>query len=253
MKKAIVLLVFISILLIGAVSKQYTHQQMGDGSAIVTIHAKTAILGPIDYEKVAEVCKKNNKCSIDKENFTISVELQKGKYYSFSSDYGIPFITHTLELKAIPQDVLTAETRAILQEAGEPVSDAKVDPLELGKKDVALSQFLKNSGDILYVVVMPGEITSATLGTKNGNVLSFTLSEAYATGTPIKITSTEPNISLMAVVLMVLILIAVALLFSKKKGGATVPQGQKGSESQGPRLGLGQQPAEYKKPRVRKK
>ncbi|MEM4626372.1 MAG: hypothetical protein QXF70_03025 [Candidatus Bilamarchaeaceae archaeon] len=215
-----VLFMLFSLFFSGAISKQYIHTQMGDGSAIITFKTKTAVLGAVDYEKIAEICSKKTdySCSIDKENFSISIPLEKGSiYYSFSSDYGFPYTTSTLELKAIPTEIFTKKNQELLKEAGESVYSIETEPTMLNKKDTALSNFLRNSGDILYVVVMPGDVVSTTIGSKNGNSVSFTLSEAYAKGEPIIIKSIQPNTSLMIGVFMLLLLAALALFFFSKK------------------------------------
>lgn len=214
-KKPFFMLLLISFLLIGAITRQYVHEQGTDGSAVITVNIKTAAFDAVDYEKIANLCPQY-KCSIDKNNFSISVELAGDPYYKFYSDYGFPYIIHTLEIRAIPDDALAKKTAELLKAAGENIGGGG-EPSDITTKNTELADMLRRTGDMSYTVIMPGEITETNVGQKDGNTVSFMLSQAYAKGEPVIIKSRQLNIAYMLGALLVIMLIILSLYFFLQK------------------------------------
>ncbi len=212
------MMVLIAVLLTGAVGKYYIHEQRADGSAVLTLFWKTVALGDVDYGKLAEVCaQKEYACSADWENFSISVELEKGKYYRFYADYGFADIVYTLELDAIATDALTAKTIDALNAAGQPVVFGADEPTELTKQDREFAEMLRKTGDIYYFVQMPGEVSETNTGERSGNTVTFTLSQAYMKDGSVVIKSRQLNALYVVGALLVLALLAVSVYFVKEK------------------------------------
>jgi len=212
------ILMLLLALLTGAVGKHYAQKQMADGSATLTVFEKIVVLGDVDYKKIAEVCaKKEYGCSADEENFSVSVQLEKGKYYKFNADYGLPDITYTLELNSIATDLLTERTLEILKAAGQPAAFGAGEPTDLTEKDEGLARMLRTMGDIYYTVEMPGEVVETNVGSKSGNSVTFMLSQAYMKDGAIIIKSRQLNAPYIIGALMILILTAVSASFLRKK------------------------------------
>jgi len=214
-KPFFMLLLLVSFLLVGAITRQYVHEQGADGSAVLTVKMKTAALGAVDYEKIANLCPQY-KCSIDKDSFSISAELTKGPYYKFYNDYGFPYITYTLEINAIPDDVLAEKTAELLKAAGENVGGG-VEASDITAKNTELADMLRRTGDMSYTVVMPGEVTETSVGQKNGNTASFMLSQAYAQGGPVVIKSRQLNTAYLLGALLIIALIILSAYFFLQK------------------------------------
>ncbi len=221
-KNFLPILTLLAVLLTGAVGRYYVHEQGADGSAVLTLFWKTVALGDIDYEKLADACAQEKyQCSVNQENFSISVPLEKGKHYRFYAEYGFPDIIYTLELDAIGTDVLTEKIIEVLETAGQPVVfAADEEPLDITKKDPELSQMLRKMGDVSYMVRMPGGVYETSDGEKSGNTVTFMLSQAYAKDGGVIIKSRQLNSTYVLGVLMVLVLLAVSVYFLKERQAA---------------------------------
>jgi hypothetical protein len=169
----------------------------------------------VDSSKLRNTCMANAGlgCTVDDGTIILKTAIPKNsEYYSFRTDYGIPFTTYSLSIKSIPNDVFSKQLNAVLVAAGMPAG-SEYEVLEI-TKDGDISSSLKIFGDISYSVEMPGDIFEANIGSATSSSgATFLLSDAYAAGGPVVIKSREINWGYLLLIFAAIAIIGFALSF----------------------------------------
>ncbi|NYZ77579.1 hypothetical protein H0O02_04690 [Candidatus Micrarchaeota archaeon] len=227
--------IFLSVMLTGSIFQTYEQSVKTDGSSTIKkefdLGLFSGMLGENAEARIAEACSSDASLGCISSNgmVTISEEFSAdGGYYSFRSDYGIPYIEYDLTINRIPLEKFSERLDRILLSAGliNSTSGAYGGPLNLRDAETnrEAAYVLKQSGmDVRYVVVMPSGIASAAAGESsgviNGSRAEFLLSDVLRESQPIMVTSRELNLGYIAVIAAIVVLGAFALSFRKSGKG----------------------------------
>ncbi|MEW6722302.1 MAG: hypothetical protein AB1324_03505, partial [Candidatus Micrarchaeota archaeon] len=105
-----------------ALDQTYVHTILPDGSSEMEKTMEITIfsnqLTETGLEDMRELCATSSRvrCEVDVESKTVTMwdDFETGGYYTFSSDYGIPFITHTATIVKIPTDRFSVLLQRVL-------------------------------------------------------------------------------------------------------------------------------------------
>ncbi|NYZ74360.1 hypothetical protein H0O00_04415 [Candidatus Micrarchaeota archaeon] len=224
-----------------ALDQSYVHVVARDGTSTMEKSMELAVfsnqLTSDALEKMAVLCKSDRDldCDVDVANKKVAIreKLSPGAYYSFSSDYGLPDITHTLVINSIPSDRFAADLDDLLVGAGVTESSGgSVDSIDLrdktaNNKSVYYLKLLKVN--ITYTVTMPLDIAEARAGDVageiSGNSATFDLVKVMEESEPITVRCTELNLGYMVGIAGIAVIAVLAFLFlSGRKPEAEKPQ-----------------------------
>ncbi|MDD5172397.1 MAG: hypothetical protein PHF60_05170 [Candidatus ainarchaeum sp.] len=212
-----------------ALDQSYVHVVARDGSSTMEKTMELAVfsnqLTSDALTRMGAICQSDRDldCDVDVENkkITIREKLASGSYYSFSSDYGLPYVTYTLVVNSIPSDKFAADLETLLVGAGvvQP-GDSSVEPMDLTDKQgnnetvYYLRLFRAN---ITYAVTMPIPITEAYAGEVKGEISGdtarFDLLDVMAGSEPITVKGTEFNLGYMIAIIGIIVIAALAFSF----------------------------------------
>ncbi len=224
-----------------ALDQSYAQVVARDGSSTMEKSMELAVfssqLTSDALGKMAALCKSDRDldCDVDVANkkVTIREKLSPGAYYSFSSDYGLPYVTHTMVVNSIPSDRFAADLDKLLLGAG--VTDSSgggVDSIDLrdkaanNKSVYYLKLFRAN---ITYTITMPLEIAEAKAGSVAGEIggdsVTFDLVRVMEESAPITVRCTELNLGyLVGIGGIIVVAVLAALFISSRKPEAQKPQ-----------------------------
>jgi len=223
---------FLSVLLTGSTYQSYEQTVGTEGNSIIVkttdIGLMLGMLGDDVGQEIGAACSADPSLRCSVSNGTLMMEeafSSNEGYYTYDVNYGIPFIEYDLVVKKIPVGKFTERLDDILVAAGLTNGSASSgEPMNLQdaetNKETAL--FMRQSGlDISYVIIMPGNIASATAGevsgTTTGPMTEFVLSEVLQESKPITVESREINWGYIIVIAMVIVLALFTLSFIRKK------------------------------------
>lgn len=212
-----------------ALDQSYVHAVARDGSSTMEKSMELAVfsnqLTSEVLTEMGDMCQSDRDldCDVDVENrkITIREKLAPGSYYSFSSDYGLPYITHTLVVNSIPSDKFAADLEKLLVGAKivQP-GDSGVEPIDLtdeGSNNESIYYLRLFKANITYTVIMPIPITEAyageTKGEINGNATTFDLLDVMEESEQITVKGTELNLGYIIVIIGVVAIAALAFSF----------------------------------------
>ncbi|MFH1222014.1 MAG: hypothetical protein V1492_02925 [Candidatus Micrarchaeota archaeon] len=224
MKNVLIIALFaVFVLLTGATMQGYSQAVAKDGSSVITKTFDAAALGS-SAPAVQKACAENASlnCQVENGKMQVSITVPKtNPYYQLKADYGLPYISYTMTINAIPDDLFSAQLNQILAAAGAP-KGGTYDASDL-KKNTETASLLKQLGDTGYNVQMPGEVTETNFGQKTA--ITFLLSDVYAQGGPIIIKAQELNFSYIILILMIVTIAGFAAWFLfRKKEAVYVPK-----------------------------
>ncbi len=217
------------VMLAGATIEQtYVQTLSRSGSSTIEKTMDLGVFGKvIDIQKIADYCKQGNSCTVDQasKKITLIEKFSQGSEYTFSSDYGLPFITYRMTLSRVSTDKFNAAFEKVLVATN--ATDGKGfdagNPIELtdAKGNQELVGMLKGvKADIKYTITMP-----ATIEGTNSELQTFDVVAAMESATPITVVSKELNTGYMAAIAGVVVLIGLMASFivskPKKKGAKT--------------------------------
>jgi hypothetical protein len=167
-------------------------------------------------------------CSVDPaaKTITMSDAFAPGGYYEFQSDYGLPFIRHTVTVSKIPTDRFSSLLDQVLLGANVTSAagggSASAIDLRDFKANRENADLLRQIGaNITYTVVMPIPVSSATCGnltgTIDGSSATFDLTGAMEQSQPIVVESDELNMGYMVAIAGLIVIIALAVSFMGSK------------------------------------
>ena len=218
MRNIAILMFAVSILLTGAIAQEYTQTVGRDGDSVITKTFDTTLLHGYDIDAIAAVCQNSEfSCSVEDGKMSLSINIDEdSRYYNEETEYGLPFITYTLTLRTVPTDLFSEEMNKIMVAAGYE-EGPDVPAAEIWKKDSEAVSLLRNFGDISYTVNMPGNVVETSIGEMSGSTATFMFSDAYRVEENIVVKSQEINSGYLVIGIMIVVLIAFALSFMKKK------------------------------------
>jgi|GEM_PF-790730 len=239
--RAIILLLLISLAFTGSVTQTYYQTVSESGSSVISQELDATVImqfmpdGTINSMQSACLLDEELSCSINVNDNIIRTSREfeaDGYYYSFEAEYEIPYVDYTLTVNKVPKDVFSKAIEKIIVEAGIPVEGgSNLVPIDLTDKESGrtLSSQMDNFNlDILYIMEMPGGITSAQAGELNGEIAgeaaTFNLREVLADSAPIVVKSRQINWLYLIAIAGIVIVIVMAASFMRKKRRMPAPQ-----------------------------
>jgi len=240
MRREIFALMLLSVIAGAALDQSYVQTVSRNGaSSIEKVMEVTLFSNQLSLEgltRMAEVCRTSDtlECSVDVGNkkITMTESFSSGGYYTFSSEYGIPFITHTLTVSKVPTDKFSTSLEKLLVAANATDyagGSGSVKPIDLVDREgnveaVAALKMLK--ANITYTIIMPTSVSEAKAGGISGEVAgasaTFDIVSAMDESAPIVVRSQEPNYGYIIAIAGVVVLAALALSFLGTRPGKTV-------------------------------
>ncbi|MDD5340043.1 MAG: hypothetical protein PHV13_02230 [Candidatus ainarchaeum sp.] len=233
MRNIIVFLV-LAALASGAFDQSYVQTVASDGSSVIVKTQDLSVFsGVVSMPAVAQACEMMSsvQCSLDGQKMTITERFTPNSgYYTFVKEDGFPFITYTLVISQVPNDVFAADLDRVLAGANVSSGGAPSPPLDLSadnSESVAALRLLKVNLD--YTVNMQMTPTAASAGNVtgviNGNVVKFNLVDVLAARQPIVIKSSELNAGAIVAIIGVAVLawLAYSFFVSSRKSEETAP------------------------------
>ena len=200
--------IFLSVLLTGSTYQSYEQTVGTEGNSIIVkttdIGLMLGMLGNDVEQQMSSACSADAslRCSVSDGTLMMEEAFTKNDgYYTYEVNYGLPFIEYDLVVKKIPVEKFTERLDDILVAAGltnGSVSSGEPMNLQDAENNREIALFMRQSGlDISYIIIMPGEIASATAGevsgTSTGPMTEFMLSEVLQESKPIVVKSQEIN------------------------------------------------------------
>lgn len=179
-----------------------------------------------DFAKVKEICQSDSEidCSVEGSTLTITEAFSPGQYYSYQADYGVPYITYSLNLKSIPADRFDSSMNRLLMKAGAPSGSSGM-PIDLSEavKNRQNAEFLrKYDVNITYDLIMPTGISSSQangsdIGAVSGNIVSYDVVSLMERSGQVSIKSGELNMGYLIILAAAVVLGALAFSFFNSK------------------------------------
>lgn len=229
MKRAILILLILSMVVNAAFDQTYVQQTNRNGGSSIEKTMDIAIfasqLSDEAFVKMDNYCKTTTEmvCSIDVNNKIVRIteSFSSGAYYSFTGDYGLPDTTYTLVISKIPVDKFTQKFEKILVATGEgtPSGDSgnAIDLRDKTKNAESATLLKTFLAKLTYVVEMPADIEMAYAGnvtaTVDGSTATFDLVAILDDSEPMIIVSKETNYGYLVAIAGVIVLIALAYAF----------------------------------------
>jgi len=224
-----------SMLVFAPMEQSYVQTVARDGSSVIEKSTSLAIFANIitnaDLERMAQVCQKSTslRCSVDAGSKTVMMgeDFISGGYYTYKSDSGLPFTTHSVMINRIATDRFSIALDKLLitsnatQAAG---GGATVRPIDLNardenRKNAALLRSIK--ANLTYTIIMPMPISEARAGnvsgSVDGNIAVFNLVDVIGESAPIVVKSSELNAGYLVAIIGIIALASLALSFFKMK------------------------------------
>jgi hypothetical protein len=211
MRKLFVLFLLFAVLAANA-AQTYVQKMDTVGNAVVTEERDLSVFLQLfpsgSLEKIASTCASDPSlsCSVSGSMMTTTVDISPGSgYYSYTTEYGLPFATTILTINKLPTDLFDTSVDNVLNKAGLTSGKGSAQPIDLGDKvaDAAIAEAWKGAGvSMNYTIVMP-----------NGYTESYDVTGLLADSHPIIITTQEPDFGLIVLILGVIAMAAVAFSF----------------------------------------
>ncbi len=234
MRREILALLLLALSASAAFDQTYLQTLSRDGNSTIEKTMQVTIFSnQLDSQAMAkmdEFCKGQTAldCSLDVGNKTITItdSFSSGGYYEYTTDYGLPYVTHTLTITRIPTDRFSTLLDRILSAANVSGSGGggSVSPIDLrdNATNVQNAAYLRQFGaNLTYTIIMPADISSAASGALNasvsGRTASFDLVGVLAESKPIVVRSQELNLGYITAIVGVLIIAALAVSFMGSK------------------------------------
>ncbi len=213
------------ILFMGSVIQTYEQTFDKEGDSVIKkefdANLFLSFLGDDAAQKIEETCASVSslKCSYsDGTMVTTETFGENDGYYSFESGYGLFYIEYKLIINRIPSERFSALQDDLLIRAGlaneTGQSGLSIDFSDKENNALGAKAMRDTGTEIKYIVIVPGDILSATAGEVSGTVsdstAEFSLSEVLAESEPIVIYSREINWGALLLILTVIVLIAFA-------------------------------------------
>ncbi len=237
MRRELFALLALSLLAGAALDQSYVQSVSRNGASTVEKAMEISVfsnqLAEGGLERMAAFCEETASldCSVDvaEKRITIREGFTSGGYYTYSSEYGIPFITHTMTVSKLPTDRFSSALEKLLAQSGAveysgAEGSGRVIDLTDGEGNaeaVAALRMLK--ANITYTVVMPSQVSEARAGAVegqvSGNSATFSVLDVMEESEPIVVRSQEFNYGYIIAIAGIVALAALALSFARTKPG----------------------------------
>lgn len=224
--KRILLVLLFSMVANAALEQSYVQTVARDGSSTIQKSMDVSLfstqLPPDALQRMSDTCQilSSMQCSVENTTVTITERFpaQTG-YYSFSTEYGIPFITHKLVVRRIPADIFASDLDRLLAASNATAAQSGSTPaIDLTQNNSEIAYYLKLlKMNASYTVNMPAQVDSG--GTPRGEIsgasVRFDLASVLEQGGTMTVTSRELNLGYLTILAMIVVLGALALSFFK--------------------------------------
>lgn len=236
MRREIFALLLMAFVASAAIDQTYVQTVARNGASGIEKTMELAVfsnqLATEGLANMAAYCEKSSgiNCSVDvgAKKVVITEEFSSGGYYVFSTDYGLPSITHTMTLNRVPTDKFSNALERLLvaanatEYAGSGGSARSIDLSDQEANAEAAAILKTLNANITYVVVMPSGVSEAKAGSVAGVIsgqrASFDLLAVMSEGGgPIVVKSQELNFGYLIAIAGVVVLGALALSFAGTK------------------------------------
>jgi hypothetical protein len=233
--KPMMALLIVLALSFSTMDRMYVQDIRPDGSSTIQKTMDLSIfankLSASSFQAMADFCARSSQvsCSVDAASKTVTIKesLASGSYYSVNSEYGFPFITQTLTIDRIPNDMFGASLNTILAAANITAPDqSAVQALNLHDDNNASASVLKAIGaNYTYIVTMPSSVSEARSGGYNaaidGDSATFDLVQVLSQSQPMVLVSGQINSFVVVIIIGIIVLGALAYSFFGSKPSKT--------------------------------
>jgi hypothetical protein len=233
MRREIVAFMLLAMAAGAALDQSYVQTVSRNGTSVIEKTMQITIFSnQLTAEALAKMdsfCKNQTRiiCSVDAPNKTITMsdDFASGGYYEFTSEYGLPFVTHTLTISRIPTDRFSSLLDSVLLGAN-VTSSSGGSSTAIDLHDSATnrenSKVLRQlKANITYTVIMPIAVSEAKCGNVsgvvNGDQASFDLLDVLDQSQPIVVKSDEANLGYITVIAGIVVIVALAISFMGSK------------------------------------
>ncbi len=233
MRREILAVLLLALVSGAALDQTYVQTVSRNGTSVIEKSMQITIfsnqLTADALAKMDAYCKaqKSAGCSVDVAGKTVTMSdvFPPGGYYEFSSDYGLPFITHTVKVTRVPTDRFSSILDGILRGANVTSSSggsaAALDLLD-AKANRENAKVLRQLGvNITYAIVMPSPVSEASSGNYtasiDGQTARFDLVEVLDQSQPMVVRSNEANLGYLTVIAGAIVIVAIAISFMGSK------------------------------------
>lgn len=212
-----------------ALDQSYVQSFEQNGSSNITktmgVNVLSNLMAPNALQNMQKVCQSDPSmmCSVDTGNKTVTMEesLQPGGYYTYSVDYGFPFIIYTIEIDKVPTDLFANDFGNLLNAANATSSAGGVSgPIDLTDQaaDAQNAAVLRElNANINYTIIIPLNVDYAAAGnasaTVSGSTAQFDLLSVMEASSPMVVRSRELNWTYIVALIGLIALAALALAY----------------------------------------
>ncbi len=225
MSKPIIALLIVMALSFATVDQSYVQDISADGTSSLQKTMDISIfsnqLSNSTLLAMAAFCSSTTKvaCSVDTVSKTLTIKetLPPGSYYSVETQYGFPFITQTVTIDRIPNDMFGDSLNTILA-ASNITTSGVVQALNIRDNNSASVAALRAlNANFTYTVEMPASISTAQSGAYaaaiQGTEARFDLIEVLSQSQPMVVVTSQINAFAVVGIIGVIALAALAYSF----------------------------------------
>ncbi|MEW6035228.1 MAG: hypothetical protein AB1529_01330 [Candidatus Micrarchaeota archaeon] len=235
MRREFLGLLILSAMAFAAIDQEYIQVVARNGSSAIEKTTEVAIfsdqLAADALLRMEQVCKTSSvvDCSVDVDakKVTMREDYLPGTYYSYSTEYGLPFVTHTISISKVPTDRFSRALGRLLVLANATAPAAgggSVNPIDLldAEENGPNVEILRRlDANLTYAVVMPLPVAEASAGEApvrvDGDRAEFDLIGVMEAGKPMVVRSRELNLGYMVAIAGIVVVAALALAFFRSK------------------------------------
>lgn len=229
--KKILLSILIIIGIVFSATMDHTYMQEIDekGNSVFTRVTKGEVFPEgSNQSAIEQICKENivATCKINQSSQTtqITIKMKESEgYYSIDTDYGFPFITHTITVEKIPTDKISEDMIKVLKQSGFSKRIQGASAVDLLANNAESARALKSfQANIQYQLIVPGLINEATFAEEriefSGEKIEIDFTKLLEKQGELKIVSSEINWAYVSAVIAVLVIVAfgASFVFDKK-------------------------------------
>ncbi len=231
--KPIIALLIVMALSFATVDQSYVQVISADGTSTIQKTMDISIfsnqLHGSALQAMAAFCSSSTKesCSVDiaSKTLTIKEALAPGNYYTIDTEYGFPFVTQTLAIQSIPNDMFGDSLNTILA-AANITGSGVVQPLVMsGDNNASVAALKMLNANFTYTVVMPASVSTAASGgygaVVQGADAKFDLIQVLSQSQPMVIVTEQINSFVVVCIIGVIVLAALAYSFFSSRPSKT--------------------------------
>lgn len=225
-----------------AFEQSYVQSVAPDGtSTIVKAQDLSPFAGVVPIPALRKACEimSSVQCSVDGNVMTVTERFTPNtEYYSFVKEDGFPFITYTVTVNKIPNDVFSADIDRVMIAANASTGGAPSPAIDLSadnRESAAVIRLLR--ANVTYALELPVTPSEASAGNASGKIdgksVTFSLADVFDASAPMVIRAREFNFGIVILGLGIAVVAALAYSFfgiSRKKEKPAPPLKKKKSK-----------------------